>query len=177
MKLRDYAIVFRTKDDSTGFPGFRKVSTVQRISTVQSHYWELIPSRKEQRKEGYLLIQKAWSEGGWSLGIDELWFATEKLKLESDIDSLLTQGRDPLHVSMVCGMQRPSRISRFALSQCTHLFAFLSEGRDVLTLSEAFTPRLKQIIPRLEHYQFVYFNRITRELSVGYAQQAERLLG
>ena len=45
------------------------------------------------------------------------------------MERLLTQGRSK-GISVVTGMQRPARISRFALSESTHTIAFFLEGRD-----------------------------------------------
>jgi hypothetical protein len=177
LPMRQYVIVLRTKADDISFSGFRRTRNVSKIDIKASDHisrWLLEPVYDQQQAECRRAIEKVWAEGAWCLGVDELWYAEEKLKLTSGIDRLLTQGRS-MKISVVCGMQRPARVSRFALSSCTYLFAFRCEGRDVITLSEAFTPRLKEIIPTLRRYEYVFYNRITGVLKVGTAQTLGRM--
>lgn len=178
LEIPRWNIILKTKDDDIRFPGFRRVRRTESIEVPPSASgadFILEPSYAAQATEGRKVIEKVWADGGWTFTVDELWYAENKLRLTDHIDRLLTQGRS-VGISVVCGMQRPSRVSRFALSQCTHLFAFQTEGRDTLTLAEAFTPKLKLIIPELRRYEFVYMNRKTRILRRGYAQQLAEVL-
>ncbi len=176
LELRDWNILFRHADDPKNrFTGFKRVKHVKQIQVLPRDTegsWILQPPDTiyARASEGRALVNKAISEGGWTVTWDELWYAENRLGLTHDVEELQTQGRKR-EISVVCGMQRPSRISRFALSQCTHAFIFRCEGRDILTLAEAFTPRLKEVIPSLAKYQFAYYNRATRELQVARAQQ------
>lgn len=183
-RYRSYTIVFRTKSDDVKFPRFRTIRRALQAELVYNYQtgravpagFLLDPPYERQALEGYRVLEKIWQERAWTLAIDELWYATDKLRLGSGIDRLLTQGRS-LKISVVVGMQRPSRVSRFSLSECIHLFAFRCEGRDIQTLAEAFTPRLKEMLPTLGRYQFAYFNRITNQLTVGRAQDLGRIFG
>ena len=181
LQLRDWNILFRHADDPKNtFTGFKKVRHVNQIEVlpraIEGHYILQPPASNYARAvEGEKLVGKAITEGGWTITWDELWYVENRLHLTQEVEELLTQSRK-LDVSVVCGMQRPSRISRFALSQCTHLFTFRAEGRDIATLAEAFTPRLKTLIPELRKFEFAYYNRATRELARGRAQDLGRIL-
>lgn len=122
------------------------------------------------------MLRKAEREGNWTIAIDELYQAM-LLGLERPVTEQLTTGRSN-GVTVVCGMQRPVGVTRFAQSQCTHAFIFTCEGRDVKTLAETFTPRLKELMPRLNYqrHEFIYFNRRTRELLVATASELGRIL-
>ena len=126
-------------------------------------------------REGYALLERAWEQGGWTVVIDELWYLEEMLKLRPLSERLLTQGRSK-KVSMVVGMQRPARVSRFAISSCTHLFTFRVEGRDLQTIKEATTPRIVDPINALTGHKFVYYNRATRVIATGDANSLERII-
>ena len=130
-------------------------------------------------------------QGRWTIVIDEFWLAT-RLGLGDDIDELLTQGRSA-KITTVVGMQRPVAISRFAISQATHVVSFIVEGRDVKTLAEAATPRFLPLIseqwrdmathraeaartPMLRKHEFAYYNRPDRFMARGTAQSLAAIL-
>ncbi len=174
--LRKYVVVFKVKadpDDRRNFRGFTRIGRLAEMGRTDCYF--LQPARERQQWEGWQLCEKAYKEGSWTVVIDELWHAEHKLGLGSQIDMLLTQGRSK-GISMVCGAQRPAQISRFVLSQCTHLFAFRCEGRDILTVAESTTPRVKEVFPKLGKYEYLYYNRSTRELTTGTAANVGGLL-
>lgn len=125
------------------------------------------------------MLNKVWEHGGWTVVIDELWYA-ERLGLRPHLERLLTQGRSK-KITVVVGMQRPVWVSRFALSQCTHLFSFRTEGRDGKVLAEAFT---RKIIPYIDDesptvirgHDFAYFNRARRVITTGNARRISRVI-
>lgn len=179
LEYRSYTVVLRTKDDAIRFKGAKRVTKASQLDISanqnEAHYL-LDPPYARQAYEGYRLMERVWAEGGWTIALDELWYIEQELRLSRSVNRLLTQGRS-LGISVIAGMQRPAQISRFTLSQATHLFAFASEGRDIQTLAEAFTPRLKDIVPRLRRYEFVYYYRPERFITTGYAQNLGKLLG
>lgn len=174
VKLRKYVVVFRTKPDDIRFDRFRKARKSDALENMHNERILLEPLYERQQYEGWRLLEKVWQHGSWTVVIDELWYA-EKLGLKERIERLLTQGRS-LGISVVVGMQRPAQVSRFAISQCTHLFTFRTEGRDTKTVAEATTPRIKEAIDGLSGHDFVYFNRKTREISYGNAKRLEETI-
>jgi len=130
----------------------------------------LVPDHAHQTREGYAMLDRVWEQGGWTVVIDELWYVEKLLKLGPWVERLLTQGRSK-EISVIVGMQRPAQISRFAISQCTHLFSFRVEGRDLQIIKESTTLRIVEPIQNLRKHLFVYYNRSSREVAIGDAKK------
>lgn len=176
VELRQYVIVFQTKPDDIKYQGFRLARTVAAMDDLYETRILLRPIHSQQMRQGYELLTRAWDQGGWTIVIDEEWYAEARLHLTEWIETLLTQGRSK-KISVVVGMQRPARVSRFAISQCTHLFTFRVEGRDLQIIKEATTPRIVEPIENLQGHDFVYYNRKTRDVQLGNASRLDRILG
>ncbi len=170
VQLRNFVIFFRTKADDIELPGFRKARTADILNDMTANRILLDPHHSHQLREGYRMLAKVWEMGGWTVVIDELWYVENKLKLGEWVDTLLTQGRSQ-KISVVVGMQRPARVSRFAISQATHVFAFRLEGRDVQIMKEATTPRIVEPIDAITNHDFVYYNRKSRQITSGNARK------
>lgn len=175
LPYRKHVIMLRTKADDIKYPGFRSIKRVAEIGAMHTRYL-LKPAYAEQAEQVHQACELAWKQGGWCIAVDEFFYICDRLKRVSDVERLLTQGRS-LHVSVVCGMQRPSRISRFALSEATHVFAFRAEGRDTKVIAEATTPRLLPLFEQLRKHECIYFNRVTGAVEITKAQHIGRLFG
>lgn len=165
-EYRSHVVLFRTKLDTKqepAFKGFHYVDSANALDDPRFNKLVITPKYREQGKQGYALLEKIWQHGRWCIMIDELWYADQVLGLRSMIDRLLTQGRSA-RITVVTGMQRPSFVSRFSLSQITHLFSFRVEKRDLKTLRDAYTARLVPLIDpdslqAVKHHEFAYYNR------------------
>jgi energy-coupling factor transporter ATP-binding protein EcfA2 len=177
LQLRTFVIVLQSKRDDVKYRGFREIRSYRQLALTHGRYI-LAPIGKpllyRQATEFNAVIWHCYDTGGWTLAFDELFYATEKLKLGENIDMLLTQGRSK-KLTVISGMQRPVGVTRFAISQSKHVFVFRSEGRDVKTIVEATTPRFGPMIESLQGYDFAYFNRKTREIAVGNAKSLNRI--
>jgi hypothetical protein len=118
----------------------------------------LNPQYEHQRREFLLAYEKAWRQGGWTVYVDELFYQSERLHLAEPIERLLTQGRSK-NLSVAVGMQRPARISRFAISESTHVLSFGLEGRDARELSHATTRAMEDAVRGLPEHHFAWFRR------------------
>jgi hypothetical protein len=96
--------------------------------------------------------------GGWTCYVDELFYATDRLRLSEPIERLLTQGRSK-KISVAIGMQRPARVTRFAISESTHVLSFGLEGRDARELSYATTRAMEDAVSSLAAHHFAWFKR------------------
>lgn len=173
--LRNFVIFLRTKADDIELPGFRKARTTAAMDDLYETRILLEPHHSHQMREGYRMLKNVFEQGGWTVCIDELWYVENKLRLGEQVDMLLTQGRSE-KISVIVGMQRPARVSRFAISQATHVFAFALEGRDIQIMKEATTPRIVEPIESLTGHDFVYYNRRTRQIAKGNARKLSRIL-
>jgi len=174
-ELREYVVIFRTKADDIKFPGFVKARTVDALDNFRHTRILLEPTHGQQMRQGYELFTRVYKQGGWTVVIDEEWFVEARLHLTEYVETLLTQGRSG-KLSVVVGMQRPARISRFVISQCTHLFSFRVEGRDLQTMKEATSPRVVEPIAALSGHDFTYYNRATRIVATGNARALDRII-
>lgn len=173
--LRQYVVIFRTKPDDIKFPGFRKARTVSALDDLYETRILLEPKHGQQMRQGYELLTRVFDQGGWTIVIDEEWFIEARLHLTEYVETLLTQGRSK-KISVVIGTQRPARISRFVISQCTHLFTFRVEGRDLQTIKEATTPRIVEPVASLTGHNFAYYHRGKRVVTTGNARALDRVL-
>jgi hypothetical protein len=186
LPIRKHVILLRTKPDDIKFDGFKKVTSQLAIGSVpfgndakRITRWMLQPtlsSFSDQRREIGRTFEQVWKEGGWTVVVDEAYYITNKLKLQSPLDMLLTQGRSK-HITLCVGMQRPAWISRFSLSQATHAFIFRCEGRDLRNLADALSPKIIKPVQDLTGHDFVYFNRATREVKIGNANHLSEIFG
>jgi hypothetical protein len=165
-----YLIALQTKSDSLTAQDYDAHLIRRAAQLDDTHYTRFLlkPRYQEQRREIALALDRPWRNGepGWTIDIDELFYIQEKLNLGELVDRLLTQGRSE-SLTTVVGMQRPARISRFAISQSTHVLAFGMEGRDAKLLSEATTPSVQEVVEQLEQHEFLWFYRPTRALWIG----------
>lgn len=175
LAYRGHAVFLRTKDDTIDLPGFVRRRHAEAMDGMYAERILLDPEYHRQTFESYHMLERAFRQGGWTVAIDELWYV-EGLGLKRSIDKLWTQGRS-LGVTVLAGMQRPSQISRFALSQCRHFFIFACEGRDAAVITDATSPRMKFAIPQIEGHDFVYYNAATGDLKFGNANKLSAIFG
>lgn len=175
VELRQYVVVLRTKPDDIRFDGFRKARRASAMDDLYETRILLTPEHSHQMREGYEMLERVWQMGGWTVVIDELWYVEKLLRLSPSVERLLTQGRSK-GISVIVGMQRPAQVSRFAISQCTHLFTFRVDGRDLQTIKEATTPRIVPPVSSLRRYQFAYYHRGERTVAIGNAKTLDRVI-
>lgn len=186
LPLREFVVVFLTKKDERDTAlwkssGYRFIRHAKDIDDPRYSKFVLQPRYHEQAIEGFRLAERVYRQGRWTIVFDEFLLA-ERLGLTSQIERLLTQGRSD-GITVVVGQQRPVITSRFAISQSTHIFTFVVEGRDAFTLGEV-SPRLLPLIsekwreqsshraeaaatPMLREHEFAYYHRKYRVVSRG----------
>lgn len=175
VKLREYVVILRTKPDNIKFDGFHKARKADILDDPYKTRILLQPHLDAQQREAYAMLDRVWEQGGWTVVVDELWYVEKRLRLGMQVETLLTQGRSK-DISVIVGMQRPAQISRFAISQCTHLFSFRVEGRDLQTIKESTTPRIVEPIANLRGHKFVYYHRGDRTVAIGDAKTLDRII-
>jgi hypothetical protein len=177
LRLRRYVVVLKTKpdsDDDEKWRGFARIRKARGMDNERHTRYLLDPEYRYQAIEGYRMLDRVWMQGGWTVVIDEGWYA-EQIGLKPYIERLLTQGRSK-GISVVYGQQRPVTTSRFVISQCSHLFCFRVEGRDAKTIAESTTPRILPVIEQLSGHDFAYYHRPTRTVGTGNANRLSRII-
>ena len=126
----------------------------------------LKPKYERLWSEVNAVINKVWGEGCWTFYIDEMYFVQHMLKLDKEVIKLLTQGRSKF-ISVVLGVQRPSWVTRFAVSEPTHILCSrLHDKRDIKTMEECNGEEYAETLTTLKRYQFSYLDRASMEMSM-----------
>lgn len=176
IQLRKYVLFIRTKlQDDTPVPGLVRVTSATAMQELYSTRLLLEPPYKRQYFEVMRALEAVWQMGGWTVVIDEEFYVERKLRIIEPIEMLATQGRSH-KITVVIGSQRPSRITRFAIAESTHVFSFRLEGRDVLTLKEATTPKIVPAIESLSGHRFAYYHRGKRIVATGDARRLNEII-
>jgi len=165
LRDRKYKLVLRSKPDSVTYNTDRVIRTARGMDDTRHESFTLNPKYEYQRREFSLALERAWKQGGWTVYVDELFYQSERLHLAEPIERLLTQGRSK-NISVAVGMQRPARVSRFAISESTHVLSFGLEGRDAKELSYATTRAMEDAVRGLPEHWFAWFKR-PRTLWIG----------
>lgn len=111
-------------------------------------------------------LDEAFSEGGWCVCADEVWYLCHRLKLTHLLESYWTQGRS-INLSLVSSTQRPAHVPLFLYSQATHLFIWRdSDRRNLDRLREISSGAListdvRKIVEGLPAHTALYLNTRT----------------
>lgn len=183
---RQYVVVFKTKDDPEDkdkyWRGFKRVETVKGLDDTRYTRFLLHPPLgktrdpyEHQAREFWRLIDKVFKQGGWTVVFDEQWYIEHFLKGKEGVEMLLTQGRSK-GISVVMGAQRPVEISRFALSQASHVVMFRGDRRDADTLGRATSVAVRPVVESLREHDFAYWHQRTRSIVKGNARSLTRVV-
>lgn len=179
VKMRKFVAIFRTKPDDIKFPGFKTIKDHKALARIkvtdESARFLVTPEYRKSAIVGANLFESVWQDGGWTMVIDELFYVHAKLRLGAYVDMLATQGRSK-RISLVTGMQRPVHVTRFALTEMTHIFAFRLEGRDQKTIAEIAGDDFADVTGRVPKYHFAHYHVPTRSVAVGTADHLGRVL-
>lgn len=181
---RTWRIMLVTKADDLTWRGWRTVSRVDQIRHQPAERpgeqdrgtsWRLYPRGADATAQYRAAFGKAWTEGDWCLYVDEA-FHIEHMGLKRQLEQLLTQGRSE-KVSVVCGVQRPSWVSRFVFSEATHIFSFqMGDGRDLKAIRDGVSDAFAEAVRGLGQYEFVYYHKITRRMITGTVRTLDSVL-
>lgn len=78
-------------------------------------------SVNKQRQEAQEALQDIFSQGGWTVVLDELRWFVDRMKLEQWVVDLYLQGRS-LGVTAIAGTQRPRHVPLEVYSNAMHLY-------------------------------------------------------
>jgi energy-coupling factor transporter ATP-binding protein EcfA2 len=158
LESRKYKVVLKSKPDKVTYPTDRTIRTAAGMDNTRYDSFLLVPKYEDQQRQFSIALERVWRQGGWTIYGDELFYLSERLRLTKPIERLLTQGRSK-GISVAIGMQRPARVTRFAISESTHVLSFGLEGRDAKELSYATTRAVEDAVSGLPEHHFVWFKR------------------
>lgn len=161
LRRRAYVVILRTKTDKAHYHPDRLITRADQMRLSYGHQTgirlELKPERSKQREEFHKAMLRALEERSWAVVADEVFYLDDRLKLDGDMEELLTQGAG-MDVTFIGGVQRPSRVTRFFLGEAHHILSFALERRDAKILAEASTDRMMEIVPKLGKHEFVWWD-------------------
>lgn len=178
LEMRTFVTVFCTKPrdntmDSLISQGYDKFGKWENIPVSRSQRRVIWPnardinSRKEQEEVFKNAYAHVFSEGGWTLAIDEGWYMANILHLKEEMSTVWTQGRS-LGISHVVATQRPAWVPTEMYDQSTHQFFWRNnDDRAVRRIGEIGTVNsyaIRRIIPQLETHQCLYINTRTGKM-------------
>lgn len=115
--------------------------------------------RKRQAEQYRALIFTLWSQGGWTVYLDEIRYLTELLKLKEELDTLYLQGSS-LGLTLVAATQEPVAIPRVAFGQIEHLFYWKQTDRDRVQrmgeLAGTESHVVRAVVPTLPRHEALY---------------------
>lgn len=121
----------------------------------------------EQKETFRKALIDIYTQGGWTIYLDEITYFTQDLNLKPMIELLLRQARS-LNISVVGGTQRPRHIPLTFYDQATHLFIWrdndIENVRRYSGMGGADTVRVKQTIPILPLHEVLYVNTRNGEM-------------
>ena len=172
---RKYCVIFRTKQDTLAWRKFRPITKASQMDSIREDREGALrlilqPPAEQRAIEFRAAIKRAYKQGGWTVGFDEL-YEMQMLGLEPDIIQLYSEGRSE-RVTCIGGMQRPSwvtrnGVSRWAISQPTHLFCFQTDEVERDTLAKILGRRFANELAALRRYEFRYRNQVTGDETIG----------
>lgn len=174
--IRKYVVMVKTKADDIEFPDMLRDRKGRLLNELYADRILLEPPFDRQSTTIRKAMRSIWETGNWSLFLDELYYI-DRLGLRGLVDMLLTQGRSK-KISVVTGMQRPVWVTRFALSECSHIFCFRLEGRDLKTIADMTSDDFAEVVSTLsrDKHEFAHFHVPTATIGKGNANNLERLL-
>jgi tRNA A37 threonylcarbamoyladenosine biosynthesis protein TsaE len=170
-RYRKWKIMLVTKPDDITWPGWRTVKDHKAINGRTDSY-RLHPEYESSRQQFKEVMDRVWKEGGWCIYLDELYHLEHK-GLSNDVIKLLTQGRSK-RITVVGGVQRPAWVTRFALSEPRHTFAFrVGDNRDAKAIGDGLGKAFQTEVERLRRYEFAYHDKVTGEIKRGNSRDIE----
>lgn len=151
------------------WPVQRRIKLSRDLADTRYDSFELAPKWEDQAREFHAAMGYVFRTHGWTVVLDEAWDVgqlvyradRERIKLKTDIEKLLSQGRS-LHISVASGLQRPTGVTRWTISQSTHVISFRMEGRDAKELGYATSRFVEDYVANLPEYHFVWYRRPNR---------------
>lgn len=179
INLHEFVAMFATKPrDRTmdylihrmGYVKFERWQSLDALKYPRRVLWPnatRINSDEQQKIVFHHAFSAIYREGGWTVGIDELWWVCQQLGLTKDVKVFLQQARS-LDISLLCGTQRPAWVPVEVYDMSTHLFFWKDNDERNLSrlggISWLSAHVVKNAIARLDEHQVLYINTRSGEM-------------
>lgn len=175
LEKRKWRVMLVSKPDDLVWKGWTTVTRAKDVNPLRGTSYRLQPPLESARTEFRECLNKVWHQGSWCVVLDELYFL-QYLGLERDVVKLLTQGRSK-HITVVAGVQRPYQVTRFALSEPVHVFAFtLGDRRDLRALAEGVSDAYAREVSKLKQYEVAYIDKRSRKTQIATSRDLQGIM-
>lgn len=179
---RQYIVVFATKPRDKTLSafgkdlGFKVLPKWENLSIKKYPRRTIWPDAKslngmEQRQRAVFIdaMNHIYSQGGWTLYMDELWWMDNQLKMRNEIKKYLQQAR-AMQISLVVASQRPAWIPVEVYDQSTHLFFWrdsdITNLRRMGGIGYTSMKVIMETVANLPQYHCLYMNTRTGKLMI-----------
>lgn len=184
LPLRDWSVICgtKTRDDTlSGFARKYKYRIQQRFRPTYAHSKYLVwpkfvkpGDEGKQTKIFHETLEDIFTQGSWTLYIDETWYFEKRLKLSEMLQTFWSQSRSN-NITFVAATQRPRNVPLMMYDQATHLFLFkVTDAYARKRLGEIAGIDSKVVaneVARLDGHQFLYVNLVTEERMISEVTQ------
>jgi energy-coupling factor transporter ATP-binding protein EcfA2 len=175
LPMHPYVTIFITKPRDTSADKFIRAGYVK-MDRWHSVDPRIMPRRvlwpdasklgaaDEQKRVFHDAFQRIYTEGAWTVVVDELWYISNRLRLSADVEEYLSQARS-IDISMVNLTQRPAWVPTMVYDQSTHLFFWRNnDARAQQRLGEINaidSDLVRYVVGHLERHQVLYIDTRT----------------
>lgn len=179
LPLQPYVVVFASKPRDVTMmylinTGYLKIERWQSSLSVRTYprrvLWpdaSKLNSKTTQREIFLDAMDKIYREKGWCVAIDEGWYFTKELGLDSAVKTYLLQARS-LGISLVFATQRPAWVPLEVYDQSTHLFFYRDNDernlRRLAGISWRSADLIRHVVSNLDTFQCLYINTRTGQM-------------
>lgn len=135
-------------------------------------FWPVYRTPDDEPAQAVQIAQAmrgTFTQGGWCVMVDELWYLEKKLGLSRLVETFYTQGRS-IGLSVLAGTQRPAHVTLLAYDQATHLFLWGdSDERNLKRiggLNGLKSQTVRDIVASLPPHDVLYCNLRTRDMVI-----------
>lgn len=182
VELRQYVLVLATKprdktmDALARRPGWRivrKWADMPNVirGAVRVVFWPTFKTPDDRPRQAYeigQLMRGAFTDGGWCLVIDELWYV-QQLGLQKMIETWYTQGRS-IGLSVLAGTQRPAHVTLLAYDQPRHIFFWRDNDernlKRIAGLNGLNSRLIRETVATLPAHHVLYCNLVTGDMVI-----------
>lgn len=180
---RTYRVVVATKPADPVLQALMRAQHYRRINawpppalSTKVLLWPPFSHRRDlvtQRQVIDDALMAVFQSGGWCIYVDELYYLSRMLRLDTDLRLIWQQGRG-LKISLVGGTQRPAWVPLEMYTEATHLFFWGTKGKEDLARIGGLgldADAVKHRIRRLGFHECLYVNTRTGEMMATRAEK------
>lgn len=189
LPLRRYIVVFATKPRDDVMRGLiveehykhikRWTGRISPVNVPKRVLWpdaKKIDATETQKAVFKEAFHKIYTDGAWTLFLDEMWYLVNHLNLGHEVRTYLLQARS-LKISLMLAAQRPAWVPVEVFDQSTHLFFFRENDhrnlKRIASIGFLDQEVIQNAVAQLPIHHCLYINSRTGEMLTTKAPKKE----